>query len=122
MQETYQELWRALQLHSPVLPTTLAQQFIRSRFRDIRRKRLWSWRIAQSQFITPAAYTTGLAKTTLNSQFVTGQGSVWTSALVGQQFRFGGVAPIYTVIEVDSPTSLQLDQPYGGGTSPKFTG
>jgi len=121
MQETYSELWRSLQLHSPVLPTTLAQQFIRSRFRDIRRKRLWSWRIAQSQFITPAAYTTGLAKTTLNSNFVTGQGSVWTSALVGQQFRFGGIAPIYTVIEVDSPTSLQLDQPYGGVTSPNFT-
>jgi hypothetical protein len=122
MQETYQELWRALQLHSSILPTTLAQQFIRSRFRDIRRKRLWSWRIAQSQFITPAVYSTGLASTTLNSQFVIGAGTQWTSALVGQQFRFGGVAPIYTIVEVDAPNSLQIDQPYGGVTSPDFTG
>ena len=113
-QETYSELWRALQLHSPVLPTTLAQQFIRSRFRDIRRKRLWSWRIAQGQFITPNVYSTGLATATINSKIITGSGTAWTSALVGLQFRFGTVAPIYTIVEVDSPTQLQIDMPYGG--------
>src|SRR4029077_11519230 len=114
-QETYAELWRALQLHSPVLPTTLAQQFIRGRFRDIRRKRLWSWRIAQSQFITPAAYTAGLATTTNGSNIVTGSGGTnWTNALIGLQFRFGSVAPIYTVTAIDSPTQLELDQPFGG--------
>lgn len=114
MQETYAELWRSLQLHSPVLPTTLAQQFIKSRFRDIRRKRLWSWRIAQGQFITPTAYTTGLALGTVGSQVITGTSTAWTSALVGLQFRFGAVAPIYTVIEVDSPTQLLIDLPFGG--------
>jgi hypothetical protein len=114
MQETYAEVWRALQLHSPVIPTTLAQQFVRSRFRDVRRKRLWSWRVAQSQFITPAAYTTGLASATLNSPIVTGTGTAWTSALLGLQFRFGAVAPIYTVISVDSPTQITLDAPFGG--------
>lgn len=114
MQETYAELWRALQLHSPVLPTTLAQQFIRARFRDIRRKRLWSWRVGQGQFITPAAYSTGLASATLNSPIVTGVGTAWTSALLGLQFRFGAVAPIYTVISVDSPTQITLDAPFGG--------
>ena len=118
MQETYQELWRALQLHSPILPTTLAQQFVRSRFRDIRRKRLWSWRIAQSQFITPVVYSQGVASGAVNSQFITGIGTGWTSALVGRQFRFGGIAPLYTVIEVDSPTQLQIDMPYGGVNNP----
>jgi len=113
-QETYAELWRALQLHSPVLPTTLAQQFIRSRFRDVRRKRLWSWRIGQNQFITPDVYSVGLASATLNSPVITGSGTGWTSALVGRQFRFGAVAPIYTIIEVDSATQLQIDLPFGG--------
>lgn len=114
MQETYGEIWRSLQLYSQVLPTTLAQQFVRSRFRDIRRKKLWSWRVAQGQFITPAAYTTGLASATLNSPIVTGTGTAWTAALLGLQFRFGAVAPIYTVVSVDSPTQLTLDAPFGG--------
>lgn len=114
MQETYAELWRALQLHSPVLPTTLAQQFVRARFRDVRRKRLWSWRIGQAQFITPAAYTTGLASATIGSKIITGVGTAWTAALLGLQFRFGAVAPIYTVASVDSPTQLTLDDQFGG--------
>ena len=59
MQETFGELWRALQLHSPVLPTALARQFIRGRFRDIRRKRLWSWRIGTDQFIIPTVVVAG---------------------------------------------------------------
>ena len=121
-QETYSELWRALQLHSPVLPTTLAQQFIRSRFRDIRRKRLWSWRIAQGQFVTPTVYSTGLASATVGSPVITGSGTAWTTALVGRQFRFGTTAPIYTIIEVDSATQLQIDFPFGGVQSPSATG
>jgi hypothetical protein len=121
-QESYAELWRALQLHSPVLPTTLAQQFIRARFRDVRRKRLWSWRVGQSQFITPNVYSTGLASATLNSNVITGSGTGWTSALVGLQFRFGLVAPIYTIVEVDSTTQLLLDQPFGGIISVNPTG
>jgi len=114
VQETYQDLWRALRLYSDALPTTLAQQFIRSRFRDIRRKRLWSWRVGQGQFIIPAAYTTGLALGNIGSQIVTGTGTNWTPSLVGLQFRFGTTAPIYTVIEVTNPTTLVIDMPYGG--------
>src|SRR5215472_5544569 len=121
-QETYAELWRALQLHSPVLPTALAQSFIRARFRDVRRKRLWSWRVGQSQFITPNVYSTGLASATVGSNIITGVGTGWTSALVGLQFRFGLVAPIYTIVEVDSATSLLLDQPFGGIASASPTG
>lgn len=121
-QETYAELWRALQLHSSVLPTTLAQQFIRARFRDVRRKRLWSWRVGQSQFIVPNVYSVGLASATIKSNVVTGVGTGWDSSLVGLQFRFGLVAPIYTVVEVDSPTSLLLDQPFGGIASASPTG
>lgn len=118
MQETYSELWRALQLYSPVLPTTLAQQFIRSRFRDVRRKRLWSWRIGQNQFVTPLAITTGLATATVGSQTVTGFNTFWNTSMVGLQFRFGSVAPIYTIIEVDSNTQLLIDIPFGGAPPP----
>jgi hypothetical protein len=113
-QETYAELWRTLQLHSPVLPTTLAQQFIRSRFRDIRRKTLWSWRVGQSQILTVNATTAGQATGVIGSPIVNGSGTAWDSTLVGLQFRFGNVAPVYTVAQVNSPTQLILDQPFGG--------
>src|SRR5277367_1867657 len=123
MQETYSELWRALQLHSPILPTTLAQQFIRSRFRDIRRKRLWSWRIGQNQCITPNVYSIGLASATVNSLTVTGSATAWTSALIGLQFRFGAVAPIYTIVAVNQAAqTLTLDLPYGGAANATPTG
>lgn len=82
---------------------------------------MWSWRVGQNQFITPTAYTTGLATATINSPTITGIGTAWTSALVGLQFRFGAVAPIYTVVEVNQlAQTLQIDLPYGGvsGASP----
>lgn len=122
MQETYAELWRALQLHAPVLPTTLAQQFVRARFRDIRRKRLWSWRVGQSQIVTPNAYTTGLASATVGSNVITGTNTVWTPTHVGLQFRLGAIAPIYTVVQVNSNTQLLLDQPFGGVQPSSATG
>jgi hypothetical protein len=112
--ETYSQMWRALQLHSPPLPTTLAQQFINSRFRDIRRKRLWSWRVGSNQIITPNIYSTGLATATIGSNVVTGTGTAWNASQVGLQFMFGSTAPIYTITEVTSPTSLLLDLPFGG--------
>ena len=113
-QETYAMLWRAVRLYSPVLPATLAQNFIRSRFRDLRRKRLWSWRIGFSQFTTPNNYSVGTATVVFGSNTVTGSGTTWTTAMLGRQFRIGTVAPIYTVVAINSTTSLVIDQPFGG--------
>lgn len=115
-QESFAQLWRAVRLYSPVLPATLAQQFIISRFRDLRRKRLWSWRIGQSQILIPPAIVSGQATATYNSQTVTGVGTGWTTDIVGRQFRVGARAPVYTIVRLNSATSLELDQPWGGLT------
>lgn len=117
MQETYSELWRALQLYSPVLPTALARQFVRSRFRDIRRKRLWSWRVAQSQFIIPNVITTGTVQITQNSPVVLGTGTTWDVSLIGRQFRAGINSPVYTIASVASALQLTLDQPMGNASA-----
>jgi hypothetical protein len=115
--ETYQQLWRSLRLYSPVLPVTLAQQFIKNRFRDLRRKRLWSWRCGQNQILTPAVVSSGTANVTHNSATVTGNGTTWTSDVIGRQFRIGTTAPIYTIIAWNSATSLTLNLPFGGVTA-----
>jgi hypothetical protein len=112
-QETYAELWRELQLHSPILPTALAKKFIRARFRDLRRKRLWSWRIGQSQFIIPDVVISGKVNITQNSPQIVGVGTTWDTTLIGRQFRAGINSPVYTIVDVNSNTSLVLDQPMG---------
>ena len=114
MQESYQQLWRALRLYSSALPATLAQQFIIYRFRDIRRDRLWSWRLGQSQIVINAVYNTGLVTTVRGSQTITGSGTAWPTSVVGRQFRVGTVAPIYTVVAWNSATSIEIDQPFAG--------
>lgn len=116
-QETSQQLWRALRLYCPTLPIALAQNFIKYRFRDIRLKKLWSWRIGQSQFLTYDVYKTGNVTVLRGSNIVQGTATAWTSDLVGRQFRVGTVAPIYTVAAVDSATQIELDQVYGGITA-----
>lgn len=113
-QETSQQLWRALRIYCPSLPIALAQNFIKYRFRDIRYRKLWSWRIGQSQFLTYDVYKTGTVTVTRGSNIVTGVATNFTTDLTGRQFRVGTIAPIYTVASVDSATQVSLDQVYGG--------
>ena len=114
MQETSQQLWRALRLYCPTLPIALAQNFIKYRFRDIRYRKLWSWRIGQSQFLTENVYNTGTVTVVRGSNVINGAATAWTSDLLGRQFRVGTVAPIYTVAAVNSATQIEIDQVYGG--------
>jgi hypothetical protein len=113
-QETSQQLWRALRLYCPTLPVALAQNFIKYRFREIRYRKLWSWRIGQSQFLTYDVYKTGTASVVRGSNIVTGTATAWDPSLLGRQFRVGTIAPVYTVAAVDSATQIQIDQVYGG--------
>jgi hypothetical protein len=113
-QETASELWRALRLYCPSLPVTLAQQFIKNRFRDIRLRKLWSWRVGQAQFLTNAVYNAGTVTVVRGSPIVTGVATAWTSDLVGRQFRIGTVAPIYTVAQLNSTTEIVLNDDFGG--------
>jgi len=116
-QETSQQLWRQLRLYCPVLPIALAQNFIKYRFRQLRLRKLWSWRIGQSQFLTNQVYKTGTVSVVRGSRVINGTATGWTSDLVGRQFRVGTIAPIYTVAQLNSGTQLEIDQVYGGQTN-----
>jgi hypothetical protein len=95
----------------------LAEQFINYAFRDLIEKRKWSWSIAQSQFVFPAAVTTGTVTVVNNSNAVVGLGTAWTTAMIGRQFRTSTLTPVYTIIAVGSPTTLTLDQPWGAASA-----
>jgi hypothetical protein len=83
-------------------------------FRRLAEARRWSWLVKFGQFIAPVPTTAGTITVTQNSTIVTGVGTAWNNALVGQQLRLGLTNPIYTVAIVDSTTQLELDSPWGG--------
>src|ERR1700746_923306 len=101
-QETFAQSWNKLLLRCPQLSPKLAQDFIINAFRRLVEYRRWSWRVKFGQFIAPDAYSTGTVSVTNNLTTVTGSGTVWTSAMVGRQFRVGLASPIYTIAQFNS--------------------
>jgi len=84
-------------------------------------RKTWASLFVKGQVIAPQATTKGQATTTLGSPIVVGTGTVWTQALVGQQFRIGYNCPIYSIVAVDdtaTPQTLTLELPWG---SPSVT-
>src|SRR5262245_37087920 len=100
-------------LRCPAASPFLTQDWVRNAFRQIAERRRWSWLIKFGQFIAPAVYNTGTVSVTRNSTTVTGVGSSWDQSMVGLQFRIGTATPIYTVAQVNSTTSLDLDAVWG---------
>ena len=117
MADSFQDCWGRVLLRAPNLGPKLAQDMVRNAFRRLAERRRWSWLIKQSQIIAPVVYNTGTVTVTLNSNIVTGASTVWTSAMVGRQFRTGLEEPIYTIVSVQSTTQLTLDQVWGGDTA-----
>lgn len=68
-------------------------------------------------FITTVApYETGTVDVTNNSATVTGNSTVWTSAMVGRKIRIAGENAYYRIKTVGSATSITLEVPYQGTT------
>jgi hypothetical protein len=114
--DKFSDCWNNVLLRCPSLGPKLAQDFVNNAFRRLAEVRRWSWLVKFGQFIAPAVTTGGTVNVTQNSTIVTGNGTAFTAAMVGQQFRIGLVAPIYTIATYDSPTQIELDSPFGGIT------
>ena len=115
MGDTLRQLVGHLRLHCPDLPVTLAEAFIRNRYRTVLDRRHWSGLRQETQILTRDAYSAGTVTVTTGSPLVHGLGVDWSDQL-GRQFMVGAVAPVYTVAEVVSPTTLRLDQVFGGAS------
>jgi len=112
--DTYTEVWNQVLLRCPSAGPSMAKNFIRNAFRRLYDRRRWSWKTKYGQFISPDAYSTGTVIVVQNLTTVTGIGTAWTAAMVGRQFRLGNNAPIYTIARYNSPSSIELDAPFGG--------
>ena len=116
MLDTYADIWGRVLLRCDC-GSELAKDWVRNAFRQVAERRRWSWLYKFGQFILPQLYNTGTVSVTQNSIVVTGSGTNWTGDMMGRQFRIGITAPIYTIAQVNSPTSLSLDTPWGGVSS-----
>jgi hypothetical protein len=111
--DTYAQIWQRVQSHCPMAGPLLAQRWTVDSFRRIAERRRWSWLLKRGQFIFPSAYETGTVTVTQNSAVVSGSGTAWTPQMAGRQFRTGVTSPIYTILQVNSATSLTLDDVWG---------
>lgn len=108
------EMSRSLRLYVPDLPITLAEQFIRDRYRRILERRDWSGTRRESQFILNASKHDGSVTVVRGSTTVTGSGTTFASTDVGRQFKAGQGSPVYTITAVDvGLQTLTLNMPCG---------
>lgn len=66
----------------------------------------------------PSVVSLGTASVVQGSATVTGSGTSWTAALVGQPFQLIGDLTRYKVAAVSSSTQLTLDRAYGSASAP----
>jgi hypothetical protein len=111
----------------PGLSPLLAETYINRAWRDVRDSSLWSFLVADTAFIAPAAVTAGTFSITQFTATVTANGTASTAllalgstpGLTNLQIRFGQTAPatgqIYNILSVDSTNPaaiiLTLDRP-----------
>lgn len=113
---TFQEMANSLRLFVPQLPISLAEFFIRDRYRRILDRKDWSAMRAEAEFILDDAKNDGTVTVTRNSAAVTGIDTAFAATDVGRQFKVG-TSSVYTIETYVSATSITLDRVYGGVTA-----
>ncbi len=114
-QGTLQKMARQVLAYCPSVPYSLAQQWITDRYRTITENILWSFKIGQGTFYTPAAYSTGTITMTNGSNVVTGSGTTFTAGMVGEQLSLQGF--VFTITAFSSTTSITIDTIWYGATT-----
>lgn len=101
---------------NPQVDPDTAGRSINNYYRKFADLRSWYGMKMRGQIVIPNTINQGVATFTSGSQNVTGVGTAWTAALIGQQIRSGFTYPLQTIINVLSPTLLVMDMPFGGQT------
>lgn len=100
-QETFGQIWNKVLLYAPDTPVPIVQEAVKRAYRTIVGYHYWSQLRADSEILIPAVYNTGTVDISQGSTTVTGDGTAWTTAMIGRQFAYGSVTPWYTITAVD---------------------
>lgn len=117
-QMNYGQMIGAVQSWNPDA-TAQCGGWINEALRVVLDRKTWWGMFIKGQLVLPQATTAGTATATLGSPIVVGSnGTAWTTALIGQQFRIGYNNPIYNIVDVNAiAQTLTLELPWGGPTS-----
>ena len=107
-QDTFADIWRRVRQYNEDVPLQLAQAWVRKGYRTVIRKKLWSWALAESQFIIPAESTAGTITTVFNSAAIVGVGTNFLATDVQRQIRIGN--RIFTVATRTNATNITIDR------------
>lgn len=108
------EMSRSLRLYVPQLPITLAEQFIRDRYRRILDRRNWSATRRESQFLLKPLKQDGTVAFLRGDSVIVGTGTAFLLTDIGRQFKAGSGSPMYTITAVDvALQTLTLNMPIG---------
>jgi hypothetical protein len=113
---TLLEMSRSLRLYVPQVPASLAEQFIRDRYRRILDRRDWSALRKEAEFQLNASKEDGTVDVTRGSINVVGTTTTFAATDVGRQFK-SGTSPIYTIVTVTDAFNIVLDRAFGGDTA-----
>lgn len=104
--------------------TTAIKNIINTSIERISREANWRQLRRRGSFNTVATYTTGTVTCTANSATVTGSGTAWLTTggiIPGRRMTLGGSNQRYTIISVNSDTSITVDYLYDGTTASALT-
>lgn len=101
---------------NPEAPVTMIRTWINDAYRSVIARRMWYGLMVRGQVVTPNVYTLGNVTATLGSPVVTGVGTNWSQAMVGQQLRIGFSTGFYNILSFQNPGQITLDLPWGNAT------
>lgn len=118
MADSFGDVWRAVKLHVPGAGVFLCRDWVQSSYKQLCRKRPWSFLRGQLQIQIKASRA--VACTVVIGSPVVTSAALFLSTDEGRQFQTN-TFPSYTILQFLSTSSILLDQPFGvdmAGTAP----
>ncbi len=114
MSMTWGQLRLQTQITAPGVPHDLLDEWLTARYEQILNHTKWKGLRGHAIVETTPAYvsSTDTVTVTTGSATMTGLGTTWTSALIGEYVFLSGDTEYYQITAVGSGTSLTLDRPY----------
>jgi hypothetical protein len=110
---TFEQMWKAVQLHAPDCPQPLCGMYVNKAYRRAATYDRWSGLRIEKEVRIPLIYNAGTVTVTQGSTTVAGAaGATFTSAMINRQFMAQAQAPIYTITAVPTSSTLTLDRTY----------
>lgn len=99
--QTFEQLWKRVQLYAPSCPVPLAQEFVNTAYSKALTWDRWSGLRKEYDILLPQIYQ-GYVNVVAGSTTLTGVGTAFTTAMLYRQVMVNSITPIFTITAVDA--------------------